>query len=78
VGIRKYVEGKVRHDLTRREPSMSESQLADLQYVRVLLKEVRELARYLAYYMGASVEAKRGETLGEIDQQIADLRSSQT
>lgn len=57
---------------------MGESQLSDLQNMRVLLEEARELARNLAYHRRASVEARVGETLDEIDRQIADLRFSQT
>jgi hypothetical protein len=68
----------MRQDLTGREPSMGESQLADLQNMRVLLEEARELARNLAYHRRASVEARLGEALDEIDQQIADLHFSQT
>lgn len=65
-------------DLTGREPSMGESQLSDLQNMRVLLEEARELARNLAYHRRASVEARLGETLDENDRQIADLHFSQT
>ena len=57
---------------------MGESQLTDLQNMRVLLEESRELARNLAYYRRASVEAKLGGALDEVDRQIADLRSDRT
>jgi hypothetical protein len=77
-GIRKDGKAKMRQDLTRREPSMGESQLTDLQNMRVLLEEARVLARNLAYHRRASVEAKLGGALDEIDQQIADLRSNQS
>ena len=57
---------------------MGESQLTDLQNMRVLLEESRELARNLAYHRRASVEAKLGGALDEVDRQIADLRSDRT
>jgi hypothetical protein len=68
----------MKQNLTRREPSMGESQLADLQNMRVLLEETRELARNLAYHRRASVEAQLGGALDEVDRQIADLRSNRT
>ena len=46
--------------------------------MRVLLEEARVLARNLAYHRRASVEAKLGGALDEVDRQIADLRSSRT
>ena len=57
---------------------MGESQLTDLQNMRVLLEESRELARNLAYHRMARVEAKLGGALDEVDRQIADLRSDRT
>ena len=57
---------------------MGESQLTDLQNMRVLLEESRELARNLAYHRRARVEAKLGGALDEVDRQIADLRSDRT
>jgi hypothetical protein len=68
----------MRQDLSRREPSMGESQLADLQKMRVLLEEARELGRNLAYHRRARVEAKLGGALDELDRQTADLRSNRT
>jgi hypothetical protein len=59
-----------------REAQLTESQLSELQNMRVLLEEARVLARNLAYHRRASVEATLGETLDEIDRQIADLRAS--
>ena len=58
-----------------REPSMAESQLAELHNMRVLLEEAREHARNLAYHRRASVEAKLGSALDEVDRQIRDLRA---
>jgi hypothetical protein len=57
---------------------MGESQLADLQNIRVLLEEARELDRNLAYHRRASVEALLGGALDEVDRQVADLRSNRT
>jgi hypothetical protein len=64
----------MKRDIPRREPSMGDSQLADLQNMRVLLEEARKLARDLAYHRRASVEARLGEALDEVDRQVADLR----
>ena len=68
----------MKQDMPRREPSMGESQLADLQNMRVLLEEARELARNLAYHRRASVEARLGEALDEVERQVADLRRDRT
>ncbi len=54
---------------------MAESQLSELQNMRVLLEEARVLSRNLAYHRRARLEAKLGETLEEVDRQIAELRS---
>ena len=58
------------------EAQLTESQLSELQNMRVLLEEARVLARNLAYHRRASVEAKLGGAPDEIDRQIADLRAS--
>lgn len=54
---------------------MAESQLSELQNVRVLLEEARELYRNLAYHRRARLEAKVGDALDEVDRQIEELRS---
>jgi hypothetical protein len=54
---------------------MADSQLSELQNVRVLLEEARGLSRNLAYHRKARLEAKLGETLEKVDRQIAELRS---
>jgi hypothetical protein len=59
-----------------REAQLTESQLSELQNMRVLVEEARVLARNLAYHRRASVEAKLGGALDEVDRHIADLRSS--
>ena len=55
---------------------MAESQLSELQNMRVLLEEARGLSRNLAYHRRARLEARLGETLDEVDQQIEELRAT--
>ena len=55
---------------------MAESQLAELQNMRVLLEQVRLLARGLAYHRRAELEARLEFVLYEVDRQIEDLRAS--
>jgi hypothetical protein len=55
---------------------MAESQLSELQNMRVLLEEARGLARNLAYHRRARLEDKIGETLDEVDRQIEELRAT--
>ena len=54
---------------------MSESQLSELQNMRVLLEEARGLSRNLAYHRRARLEARIGEALEEVDRQIVELRA---
>lgn len=54
---------------------MAESQLAQLQNMRVLLEETKELARNLAYHRRAEIEARLGLTLNEVERQIEELRA---
>jgi hypothetical protein len=63
-------------DRRRPEPPMAESQLVELQNMRVLLEEARVLARNLAYYRRARLETTIGQALEEVDQQIEDLRAN--
>jgi hypothetical protein len=51
---------------------IAESQLSELQNMRVLLEEARGLSRNLAYHRRARLEARIGETLDEVDRQIVD------
>jgi hypothetical protein len=63
----------------REEPSdrlMAESQLSELQNMRVLLEEARGLSRNLAYHRRARLESRIGEALDEVDQQIQPLRAA--
>jgi len=55
---------------------MAESQLSELQNMRVLLEEARALSRNLAYHRGARLESTIGETLEEVDQHIQQLRAA--
>ena len=65
-----------RRDLGAMEAGrMAESQLTELQNMRVLLEEARTLARDLAYHRRARMEATIGQALDEVDRQIVDLRS---
>jgi hypothetical protein len=60
----------------RADRPMAESQLSELQNMRVLLEEARGLSRNLAYHRRARLEAKLGEALDEVDQQIEELRAT--
>ena len=53
---------------------MADSQLVELQNMRVLLEEARVLARDLAYHRRARLEAVLGRALEEVDHQVEDLR----
>jgi uncharacterized protein YicC (UPF0701 family) len=53
---------------------MAESQLSELQNMRVLLEEARGMSRNLAYHRRARLEAKLGDALDEVDRQIEELR----
>ena len=58
------------------DPQMAESQLSELQNMRVLLEEARGLSRNLAYHRKTRLEARLGEVLEEVDRQIEELRSA--
>ncbi|HLL40345.1 MAG TPA: hypothetical protein VK357_11865 [Rubrobacteraceae bacterium] len=53
--------------------SMAESQVSELQNMRVLLEEARLLARNLAYHRRATLESSIGQTLDKIERQVEDL-----
>jgi hypothetical protein len=55
---------------------MAESQVAELQNMRVLLEEARLLGRNLAYHRRAKLEARLELVLHEIDRQIEELRAN--
>jgi hypothetical protein len=54
---------------------MAESQLSELQNMRVLLEEARGLSRNLSYHRRVRLEARIGEALDEVDRQIRELRA---
>jgi hypothetical protein len=54
---------------------MAESQLSELQNMRVLLEEARGPSRNLAYHRRVRLEARLGEALEEVDCQIEELRA---
>ena len=58
-----------------KEWRMAESQLDELQNMRVLLEEARGLARDLAYHRRVRLEAVLERAVEEVDRQIEDLRS---
>jgi hypothetical protein len=64
-------------DQVRPQPPMAESQLAELQNMRVLLEEARLFARNLAYHRRARLEARLGLVIYEIDRQIEDLQANE-
>jgi hypothetical protein len=57
------------------QPSMAESQLSELQNMRVLIEEAREVARNLAYHRRSKIEARLELVLVEIERQIEELQS---
>ena len=70
--IKRNKAGEERH---RWEPSMAESQLSELQNMRVLLEEARLLTRNLVYHRRAKLEARLELVLGELERQIEELRA---
>jgi len=54
---------------------MAESQISELQNMRVLLEEARGISRNLAYHRRARLEKRIGDTLDEVDRQIVELRA---
>ena len=55
---------------------MAESQLSELQNMRVLLEEARSLSRNLAYHRRVRLEIRIGDALEDVDLQIQELRSA--
>jgi hypothetical protein len=56
-------------------PTMAETQLSELQNMRVLLEEARGLSRNLSYHRRAQLEVRIGEALEDVDRQISELRA---
>jgi hypothetical protein len=71
-------EGTVRNWMEqvglREAGHMAESQQDELRNMRVLLVAARALARDLAQYRRARLEASIDQALDEVDRQIEDLR----
>jgi hypothetical protein len=55
---------------------IAESQLSELQNMRVLLEEARGLSRNLSYHRRAILEARIGAVLEEVDRQVVELRAA--
>jgi hypothetical protein len=62
----------------RDEGQLAESQISELQNMRVLLEEARGRTRNLAYHRRARLESTISQVLDEIDWQIEDLRRDRT
>jgi hypothetical protein len=60
----------------RSDTPMADSQLSELQNMRVLLEEARGLSRNLAYHRRARLESRIGEALEEVDRQVQQLRAT--
>ena len=60
----------------RSDTPMADSQLSELQNMRVLLEEARGLSRNLAYHRRARLESRIGEALDEVDRQVQQLRAT--
>ena len=58
-----------------KEWRMAESQLDELQNLRVLLEDAGGLTRDLAYHRRVRLEAVLRRALEEVDRQLEDLRS---
>jgi hypothetical protein len=56
------------------DTQMAESQLSELQNIRVLLEEARSVSRNLAYHRRVRRESRIGESLDEVDKQIEQLQ----
>jgi len=65
-----------REEPSENRPTMAESQLSELQNMRVLLEEARRLSRNLAYHRRVRLERRMGEALDEVDQHIQQLRAA--
>jgi NTP pyrophosphatase (non-canonical NTP hydrolase) len=65
-----------RRERSSDDSQMADSQLSELQNMRVLLEEARGLTRNLAYHRRARLEAELGDVLDEVDRQIIELRAA--
>ena len=62
----------------RSDTPMADSQLSELQNMRVLLEEARGLSRNLAYHRRARLESRVGDALDEVDRQVQQLRANKS
>jgi hypothetical protein len=58
------------------DSSIAESQLSELQNMRVLLEEASLLTRNLAYHRKAKLEARLELVFYELERQIEELRAN--
>jgi hypothetical protein len=58
--------------------AMAESQLSELQNMRVLLEEARGLTRNLAYHRRVQLEGRIGEALDDVDRHISELQATRS
>jgi hypothetical protein len=57
---------------------MAETQLSELQNMRVLLEEARGLSRNLSYHRRVRLETRIGEALEDVDRQISELQANRS
>jgi hypothetical protein len=57
---------------------MGETQLSELQNMRVLLEEARGLSRNLSYHRRVRLEIRIGEALEDVDRQISELQANRS
>ena len=59
-------------------PTMAETQLSELQNMRVLLEEARGLSRNLSYHRRVRLETRIGKALEDVDRQISELQANRS
>jgi hypothetical protein len=70
-------EGRVEAQRRLAPLPLAESQLSELQNMRVLLEEARIQTRNLAYHRRVRLETIIGQALEELERQIDELRALQ-
>jgi hypothetical protein len=68
-------EGRVEEQRRPAPLPLAESQLSELQSMRVLLEEARVQTRNLAYHRRTRLETIIGQALDELERQIGELRA---
>jgi hypothetical protein len=71
----RFKRKNVAEERRRWEPPMAESQLSELQNMRVLLEDERLLTRNLAYHRRAKLEARLELVHNELERQTEELRA---